>query len=166
MSYLGVKRHEIEEAIEHDLLKVAEAMIPDSPGEGDLHLARPYFPSFFGGQFPAVGLAVERTEGESRSRDKPDLPAVVRGRIIFYHPSLPVRGADTLQDDRTGEAKSLTRRLRGEFIERVFKDSKIGRKFRVVESLAADRDPVGNAQADERGRDILWRDQTSFEVDI
>lgn len=166
MSYLGRKREEVEEAVEADILAVALAMIPDDPGEEDLKLARDYFPVYFGGLFPALGVSVERTEGESKYRDKPHLPALVRGRIIIYYPSLPAGGMSTMQDDRTGKAKKITRRLRGQLIERIYSDSRVGRNFVVVDSLASDRDAVGNAQADERGKDILWKDQTQFVVEV
>ncbi len=163
--YMNLKRHEMEEACEADLLQIAQSMILAAPGTEDLKAARDYFPSFFGGLFPALGLAIERTEGESRFVDKPQRPGLLRGRIIVYYPSMPVRGANSMQDDRTGPAKRITRRIRGEFIEKVFA-SKLGSVFRVVESRGSDRDEIGNARADERGQSILWLDTTAFEVSV
>ena len=165
MIYMGLKRHEMEEAAEVDLLAVAETMIPDSPGSEDLKAARDYFPSFFGKLFPTLGLAVERTEGESRYADKPQRPGLLRGRIITYYPAMPARGAQTRQDDRTGKAKKITRRVRGEFLEKVFA-SKLGPYFRVVESRGGTIDEIGLSLADERGESTLFLDRTEFEIHV
>ncbi len=158
-----LQRSELEDEVERQLLEVAETLVLASPGKEDLKAARDYHPSFFGGHFPTLGFAVTRTQGVSQYVDKPARPGLLIVEAKVYYPCLPVRGAEHLQDDRTGPAKRITRRIRGEFLEAIFA-SPLGRYAEVIESRGGSIDEVGNAVTDERGRDILWIDRTEMHV--
>lgn len=165
MLYMDLRRWQMEEAAEADLLAIAAGMIPDEPGADDLKAARDYLPTYFGGLFPNLGLVIDRTEGESRYADKPDRPGLLVGRMVVFYPSMPARGAAVMQDDRTGYAKRLTRRVRGQFIERIY-SSKLAPYFTVRNSRGGDQDELGRARTDEKGQSILWLDQTEFEITV
>lgn len=168
MLYMGLKRHEMEAALEADLLSIAEPLIPEDPEEGDLKVARDYFPGFFGGVFPCLSAVVDTAEGVSVLVDQPDRPAVLTGRVIVFERSIPSLGVMGIDDDNTGPAKRKTRRIRGEFLNLVFKNMKIGPYFSVLRTRAGDSNEVGNVVLEEGGQNanILWLDQIEYEVSI
>lgn len=158
-----LKRHELEDRVEDVLLEIAESLVPAAPEKEDLKAARKYHPTFFGGLFPTLGLAVTRTQGSSAYVDKPDRPGLLVVEVKIYYPCMPVMGAQSRQDDRTGPAKRITRRMRGLFLEKVFA-SPLGAYVEVVETRGGSVDEVGNAVTDERGREILFIDRTQMSV--
>lgn len=158
-----LQRHELEDEIERLLLEMAVSLIPAEPAKEDLKAAHDYFPSFFGGLYPTLGLAITRTQGASRYADKPARPGLLIGEVRIYYPCLPIRGAQHRQDDRTGPAKHITRQIRGLFLEKVLA-SPLGRYIEVPDSRGDAVDEVGNAVTDERGTEILWIDRTELRI--
>lgn len=161
----ALKRHELEDYVEAQLLEIAKSLIPTSPAKEDLKAARDYFPSFFGGLYPTLGLGVTRTQDRSRYAERPDRPGLLICEVKIYYPCLPVRGAQHRQDDRSGPAKRITRTIRGLFLEAVFASSaELGRYIEVPDSRGASIDEVGNAVTDERGMEILWIDTSELRI--
>lgn len=160
-----LKRHELEDSVEAQLLGIAGSLI--GPGKEDLQAAKDFFPSFFGGLFPALGVAVTRTQGVSEYMDKPDRPGLLVCGVEIYYPSMPYRGAQSRQEDRTGPAKRITRRIRGLFLEELFA-SPLGAYSTVMDSRGGDRNEVGMSRTDRDRRDpgaqILWIDATELHV--
>lgn len=162
-----LKRHELEDYAEEGLIEIAQTLIPPEPEEEDLKAAKDFFPSFFGGLFPTLGLAVMRTQGRSRYADKRDRPGLLIAQVLIYHPCLPMRGAKHAQDDRTGKAKRITRRIRGRFLEAVFASSEFGPYIEVAESRGSPFDETGTPITEELGRNdrqILWADGTELHI--
>ncbi len=156
----SLRRHELEDYVESFLTEIAEVLVQS---DEDLQAAKDYHPSYFGGEFPTLGISVARTRDTSRYADQPSRPGRLIVEVKIYQPCLPVRGAEHRHDDRTGPAKRTTRRIRGLFLEAVIASS-IGQHVEVVESRGGSIDGVGNAVTDERGRDILWIDYSELHV--
>jgi hypothetical protein len=113
--------------------------------------------------FPALGLSVQSTRGSTGMQDRPDRPREVLIEIHVYEPCIPVRGAASLDEDRTSRAKRLTRAIRGEFLARVFEDAVLAPFVEVTESRGGDRDEIGMSRTDGAdGRSILWVDRTDL----
>lgn len=164
---LDIARHEIEALAEAELLKIAESLVPEIPGDDDPKFARDYQPYFFGGKFPAIGVDVVRSEGASQYMDAPDRPGSLVAQVMIYQPALPVRGSQTAQDDRTGPAKKNTRRIRGQFMAALFDErSPFFERTRVVESRGGSYDDVGTPIMDERGNNILWVDRSELQISV
>lgn len=160
-----LKRHELEDYVEAQLLEIAESLIPDAPGEEDLKAAKDYFPGFFGGKFPHLGLGVTRTQGRSAIKSRPERPGLLIAEVRIFHPCLPVRGVQSAQDDRTGPAKHITRHLRGLFLEKLLVTS-LGRYIEAADSRGGWIDEVGGTiEADyERDKWMIWTDLTELRI--
>ena len=167
---IDIARHEIEALAEAELLKIAESLVPEVPGDDDSEapkFARDYQPYFFGGQFPAIGVDVIRSEGASQYVDSPDRPAGLIAQVMIYQEALSVRVGQSQQDDRTGPAKKNTRRIRGLFLEALFDErNPLSERTRVVESRGGSYDDVGNPVMDERGQSLLWVDRSELEIAV
>lgn len=162
---LNLEREELEEFVEAKLVEIAETLIPHEPGEEDLKAAYDYLPQFFGGEFPTLGLTVMRTEGHSAVQSKPHRPGLLGVYVMIYEPCMPFKGALTPQQDRTGPAKRLTRRIRGRFLKEVMNSSIFRGATEIRQSRASPYDEAGNPIADEIGRDdrsLLWADRTEL----
>lgn len=161
------RRHELEEFVEGELLEIAESLV--GPTDEDLKAAKDYFPVFFGGTFPTLGLAVTRTQAQSRSMDKRDRPGILVAEVKIFHPALPNMAYRTspLQrgEDKTGPAKRLTRRLRGLFLEAVFA-APIGKYIDALDSRGSSKDELGAPVAEETYKSILWVDLTELRVNV
>lgn len=159
---LSLKRHELEDFVEDRLAAIAGTLVGE--GNDDLKAAYDYHPTFFGGDFPALGVSVMSTRGKSGIQDKPDRPGEILVEVHVYEPSIPVRGVQSLDQDRTSRAKKLTRKIRGEFLARVFEDHEIAPFVEVMESRGGDRDEIGQSRTDETERDILWIDRSDLVI--
>lgn len=163
-----LQRHELEDYIESALLELAESLVDTSQEE--LKSAKDFFPVFFGGEFPALGLAVTRSQGHSTYMDKRKRPGQLIVEVRIYHPCLPgpyrdpERNPIRRDEDRTGYAKRLTRHIRGLFLEKLFA-TQLGQHVQVIESRGASMDQAGNAVTEESGRSILWIDTTILQAD-
>ena len=167
MFSIDIARHEIEALAEAELLKIAQGLVPDTPGDDDLKFARDYQPYFFGGAFPATGVDVIRSEGASNYVDAPDRPGVLIAQVMIYQEALSVRVGQSKQDDRTGPAKKNTRRIRGLFLEALFDErNPLCERTRVIESRGGSYDDVGNPVMDERGNTILWVDRSELQIAV
>lgn len=171
--FVGSSREDIEAEAEAALLAVAESLVGDpqgtsgSPGKDAPKFARDYQPYFFGGKFPAIGVDVVRSEGDSRYADMPHLPGTLVAQVMVYQPALPARGAHNAKDDRTGPAKRNTRRIRGLFLAALFDERQpLSDHVRVVESRGGSYDDVGNPVFDERAQNLLFVDRTELEIRI
>lgn len=163
----SLKRYELEDYVEAQLLEIAESLIPDSPGSDDLKAATDSFPEHFGGKFPHLGLAVVRTQG-SRPGDKPTWPASLSVEVRIYHPCLPYNGAKNPTDDRTGPARRITRRLRGMFLEELIL-SRFGRQpVEAPDSRGGWIDELGRTAEAEYNRATwhLWIDRTDLLIKV
>lgn len=162
--HTSLKRYELEDYVEAQLLEIAESLIPDSPGSDDLKAAKDYFPEFFGGAFPHLGLSVVRTAGESKFFDKPEWPGLLVAEVRIYEPCLPVRGADHPQDDRIKSARRITRQLRALFLEKLIVSSFGRHCVGVPDSRGGWIDEVGNPTREEQGKWFLWTDLTQLPI--
>jgi hypothetical protein len=167
---LSIKRHELEDYVESELLKIAETLI--GPAEDDLQAAKDYFPFYFGGVFPTLGVAVTRTQGQSRSLDKRDRPGMLIAEVKIYRPCLPnmyyrnERQPLMRDEDKTGPAKRITRRIRGLFLEAVFASSSLGPYIGAPESGGSSRDQAGNPVTEESNESILWVDTSTLPINV
>lgn len=166
----SLKRYELEDYVEARLLEIAEGLISASPGSDDLKAATNSFPEHFGGMFPHLGLAVVRTQGVSRLADKPTWPGLLSVEVRIYHPCLPYRGGAKLssEDDRTGPARRITRRLRGMFLERLIISSLGSQLVEFPDSRGGWIDELGSTITTEYDRATwhLWIDRTDLPIRV
>lgn len=163
---VSLRRHEIEDYIEAQLIEIAESLIPDSPGQADLKAATTSFPEFFGGQFPHLGLRVVRTDGESKFADKPQWPGRFMVHVKIHYPCLPKRGAQKASEDQTAIAGQVTRHIRGQFLEKVI-SSRFGQQHVGIPDSRGDWiDEIGGLKTEERGQWYLWTDLTELPLTL
>ena len=173
---VDIKREQVEPMYEDRLLRLTREFVKPDPAAGqpdtrtdeDLRRAEDFFLTWFGGKFPAAGLSILRATGQNASRDKLHLPEAVHGELRIYYPSMPLRGANSKQEDLTGKAKDLTRLIRNRVLER-WRASEVGPYLYVEESVGGDRIGPGIAQATEKAhgdRYIVWVDRTTFSIEV
>lgn len=163
----SLKRYELEDYVETQLLEIAESMM--FAGPETLQAATNSFPEHFGGKFPHLGLAVVRTQGSPENLvDKPEWPGLFLVEVRIYHPCLPFRGASKPEDDRTGPARRITRRLRGMFLEDLIL-SRFGRHHvGLPDSRGGWIDELGGTITAEYDRKTwhLWVDRTDLPINL
>ncbi len=164
--YTSLATGELEEKIEQDLFEIAKKCVPDSPEKDDLQTAHDHDPVFFGGDFPALGIDVKISRGRSRFQDRPERPRTVDVDIYIYEPCMPVRGATSREEDRISRARKITRKIRDQYIKKIFEDTDFSGSTEVVESRGGHSDDFANARTDDRQSEILWVDRTRLEISV
>lgn len=166
----SLKRYELEDYVEAQLLDIAESLIPISPGKEELKAATASFPEFFGGKFPHLGLRVARTDGESRLADKPQWPGRLIVQVRIYYPCLPKRASQKeglkASEDQTALAGQVTRHVRGQFLEKLILSSFGRHHVGIPDSRGDWIDELGGLKSEERGQWYLWTDLTELPITL